>query len=315
MPTAKDVHVNAALSNFAVKKGVGGGFVADELFPVVPVKKNSDEYYVYAQDEMDDDVETAVSERELANEIDWSTSTAEYLLVKHKLRHFVSDDVMANADKPLRPKMRATELLVRRLRMGVEKRVRDLVVDTTTITNATPAVKWDAGAAVVIEKNIDDAKEAFAVAAGVEPNIIVIPPAVAKVMKRDSTVRELIKYTQSNLLVNGDLPPTVFNLRVVIPGALANSANAGLTQNVARLWSDDKVILAYVEPNPGTEAMTAGVQVRKTHGQTAKGVQMTIPVKEYRVPGLDGVFVEAGFKVDEVVVCSDALYILNDVLT
>jgi len=310
MPSAKDLHVNQALTNFAIKYSAGPGFVADDLFPIVPVKKESDTYHIFTKDDLDDTVETLRADGDTANEIEWSTSTANYSAEEHALRHLVTDRVQRNADAPIRPKMRATELIIHKVRMGIEKRVHDIVVDTVTINSAVPAVKWDAAANVVIETNIDAGKEAFLLQCGVEPNLIVIPPAVAKVAKRDSTIRDLIRYTQSDLLVNGDLPPTMFNLRVMIPGSIANTANAGLAQSIARIWSEDRVVLAYVAPSVGQETMTAGVQFRVNQGGAG-----TVLVSEYRVDERKGDMVEASIINDEVAVCTDALYILDDVLT
>ena len=290
---------------------MGEGFAADAIFPVLPVLKESDSYHTYSRDAIDDTVETVRADGDEANEIDWSTSSATYTAEEHSLKHLVTDRVVANADKPIVPKMRATELLIDKIRLGIEKRVRDLVQATGSITNATPTVKWDASSGTItIEKDIDTGKEAVALACGFEPNVMVVPPAVAKVMKRDSTIRDLIRYTQSDLLVNGDLPPTMFNLRVVIPGAQVNSANAGVTQSVARIWSSDKVVLAYVNPRPTQNTMAAGIQFR-----VRQGGRLDFVVTEYRVSGRKGQMVEVSVIQDEKRVCTDALYIINDVLT
>ncbi len=310
MPDISTVHIDAPLTNFAVKLGVGEEFAQDKVFPVIPVQKLSDKYFIFSRnEELSDDFETITADRDKANEIDWSVTDATYSADVHRLRHFVEQRIIDNADSPIQPLQTATTTLVGKVKLGVEKRIQTLVTDTAVIANAVPGVKWDAAASVVIEKNIDDAKEIFAVACGHEPNIIVIPPTVAKVVKRDPTVRDLIKFTQNDLLVNGDLPPSIWNMEVVIPGSLKNTANTGQTANIGRVWNTDQVVLLWVDPNPGIETATAGYQFSPTVQSPRFAVQ------RYTEPGRRGQWVEVTLINDEKLVSAACAYILDDVLT
>ena len=50
-PTASDVHVNMPLTNISVAWMQNQQeFIADRVFPTVPVKHRSDRYYVYDRD-------------------------------------------------------------------------------------------------------------------------------------------------------------------------------------------------------------------------------------------------------------------------
>lgn len=309
MATIETVHIDAPLTNFAVKLGVGGGLVADEIFPIVPVNKVSDKFFVFSRDEeMSDNIETKVSDRDLANEADWIVTESDYSAVQRRLRHFIGQTIIDNADSPIKPFQEATTMLVGRLRTGVEKRVQALIEDTGTIGNAVPSVKWDAAASVVIEKDVDTAKEIFAVACGHEPNIILIPPAVSKVVKRDSEVRELIKYTQNDLLINGDLPPSLWNMRVMIPGALNNTANLGQNASISRIWTNDKVELLWVDPSPGIQTAGAGYQF------SPQAQQPRFAVQRYTEPGRRGQWVEVTLLNDEKLVSAACVFIIDDVL-
>lgn len=47
-PTAGDVHVNAPLTNISIAyMQKAEMFIADKVFPMVPVQKQSDRYFVY----------------------------------------------------------------------------------------------------------------------------------------------------------------------------------------------------------------------------------------------------------------------------
>jgi len=67
---------------------------------------------------------------------------------------------------------------------------------------------------------------------GRRPNTIIIPEAVADVMKNHSSIIELLKYTKSDMLENGDLPRRLRGMNVVIAGAVANGAIEGATDDV-----------------------------------------------------------------------------------
>ena len=45
-PTVNDVHINAAMGNVSIayKNGL---YIADQVFPIIPVAKKSDFYFVY----------------------------------------------------------------------------------------------------------------------------------------------------------------------------------------------------------------------------------------------------------------------------
>lgn len=318
MPRPQDYHIDAALSQYAITEfGRGGAFIQDQVYPVVDVNKESDKYNIYPAPEIrTGDVETLRAAGDPAKEIDWKPTTATYTANEHALRRFVSDRVYNNADNPTKINMRTVDKLIHKLKLGTESRIKTTLMSTTYITNySTPSVKWDASSGtIVIEKNIDTAKEAVVTQCGHEPNVIVIPPAVAKIAKRDSTIRELIKYTQNNLLINGDLPPTMFNLNVIIPGAINNTANPAQTDSIARLWSTDSVLVAYVDQMAkDTESITLGKQFRAK--LTANGVGQRIAVWKYYDNERHGWWIEVGILQDEKLVSGSCGYLLTDLIT
>ena len=51
-PTTTDVHVDAPLTNLSVGfKNEMSSFIADQVFPNVPVAKQTDKYFTYTQDD------------------------------------------------------------------------------------------------------------------------------------------------------------------------------------------------------------------------------------------------------------------------
>lgn len=304
MPTKTEVHIDSALTNLAIVYR-NLQFVAEQIFPVVPVMKESDKYYIFGREEM----RSVQTERALgaeAGEVDWNVTNAGYNCDEYSLRHLVPDRIMENADSPIRPKETAMRKLMDWIRLGYEKRVMALITGGS-LSKTTPAIKWD-GSSPTIEADIDTAKQAIGLNAGVVANIIMMNTEVKDVFKKDSTIRNLIRYTiQGNggqeLLVNGELPPVIFGLRPIIAGAAENTANKGATDVIARICPDD-VLVAYVEPNPGIEAMSLGYTFRK--GDWV--------VQSYREPKRKGDMIEPFVIQDEKIVASAAGYLLDNVL-
>src|SRR3990167_1463396 len=304
MPTVSSVHVNAALTNLAISYK-NAELVWDRIFSIVPVAKESDTYFVFNKEELQDEDALRAAGAE-AREITWDVTTATYTAQEYTLRHLIPDRVISNADVAVRPEISTTNKLMRKILLGTERRTALLCQDTRNVgTSSTPSIKWD-GTSPTIEKDIDTAKDTVRLAAGTEPTSILLPYKVKNAVKRDSTLRDLIRYTVPGdvLIRNGELPPILFNLETIIAGAIRNTANEGAAESLGDVWTDN-VLVFYKEPNPSLEALSYGYTFR---------VQTAI-VKKYRVETRSGVMIEPGVTQTEKVVASSAGYLLTDVLS
>jgi len=251
--------------------------------PRIDVEKDSDLYFVYGKQDYrsTQDVRAAKAE---TNYLDsWQIeSTPTYTCLEHSLADLVSDRERKNADAPLAPDFDVTENLTNMLLLNREKRGVTLLTAAATYATSGNTVtlsgteqfnnaSFDSDSLVdAIEVRIDAGKEAIRTAIGRDPNTIVIPSAVARVVKRDASVRELIKYTDNTLLVNGDLPPTLWNMRVLIPGGIYASNEEGQTFSGSDIWGKH-ILMAYVAPNARTpRTMTFGLTFQNQPRQISK---------------------------------------------
>lgn len=317
--TIADVRPDPVLTPIAMLPGLGDTYVSDLLVPTRPVASDS---YKYMKWNLRDFIAGQKFDSRRApgarpNRVKGPKGTyTEGHIHERSFEDVLTDEIRHNAPNPAAQESAKARALRNLLKLDIEMAVRDIMTNTGTITSAVPGVKWDAASNVVIEKNIDAAKEAFIKQCGFAPNAMIVPPAVAQVMKRDSSIRELVKYTSPNLLVNGDLPPTVFNMRVVIPGAITDTANPGQAASIARVWSADKVVLAYYNPEAATnpEVMTAVMRFANT--MSVGGVEADILVEMQRDPYENAhQTIFTGYTFDDIQIVADALYILDDVLT
>jgi hypothetical protein len=261
--------LNRTLTQFAIENmSAGASFVADRIAPVVHVPSSTGKYYVFSNTEaVRDDYDALRAPKSESNEISRSYSSANYACQQYGLRELVADEEMDNADRAvIDPERDAIALITRKLKLPIEKRLMSRVMDTNVMTNnASATAAWNAGSGVDIEGDIDAAKLSVRKKAGVEPNTVVIPPHIAAVAKKDSNVRELVKYTDSTLLVGGELPPKLFGLEVVIPLALNDESEPGVsTSSIDFAWDDNNVLVAYVErENPSKRSISLAYQFRR----------------------------------------------------
>lgn len=313
---AGTIHIDRALTNFSLKYK-NGGLIADQIMPPVAVIKESDSYFVYGRQDfrITEDVRADGAESQQVDS--WKIdSTPTYRCREHALKDFVTDRMRKNADAPLAPDFDVTQNLTNMILLNKEKRVVDTIFVATAYatsghtTQLAGDEQWNNAAfdtdstEDAIEVRIDTAKEAVREDTGNDPNVIVIPAQVSKVVKRDPTVRDLVKHTHSDLLVNGDLPATLWNMKVLIPGSAYDSAEEGQTYSGSNMWGNH-VLVAYVAPNALTpRTLTLGLQFVSQKFQTSK----------WRDAARKADFIEPCEILDEKVVCEYCGYFIEDVI-
>jgi hypothetical protein len=305
-------NLNRTLTQFAVENmGLGGPLVADRLAPVVRVPTTTGRYYKFSNAEaMRDDYDALRSPKTESNEIRRSCSSATYACQQYGLRELIADEEMDNADRAvIDPERDAITLITRKLRLAIERRVIARLMSTSSITNNGAATApWNSESGVDIEGDIDAAKLSVRKTGGVEPNTIVIPPHVAVAAKKDSKIRDLVKYTDPTLLVNGELPPKMFGLEVVIPLALFDEAEPGVAaQSLDFAWDDNSILVCYVErTTPSKRSISLAYQFRRPIAGT-----LDIAAYRYRDEGKHATVVEGLIEQTEEVVAPSCGYLIT----
>lgn len=257
--------INVALSNFSYEISQLGGFVADILFPVIPVNKESGIFWKRKTEALQTNVETLRADGDDANMIKIGYESDSYVLEENALKAPITDRERVDVDDQISLEQDAVATLRDQIRLNREIEVKTLINTTSyyTLSNyGSPTSSWSA-ASTSIEKDIDTAKARIEANSGVSPNSILIPRAVARTLKRQPEIRDLRKNTDSSLLVDGELPPVLWNLQVIIPGALEDEQkyNAG-TNALANVWDDSNVWIGYINPRPSRKCVCFGITPR-----------------------------------------------------
>lgn len=262
-PTPSDVHVNRPLTIASVAFiQSASNFIADRVFPTIPVSKRSDQYFVYNRgDWFRSQAEERAPGAESAGG-GWRVTTAEYAAKRYAFHQDVDDPTRANTDDPLSPDQDAVEfvtnqLLLKREALFVAQHFTSSIwTGSSTGADIAVGTTWDNPASTPIE-DLDTQIIAMAEKTGYKPNKLVLGPEVWLKLKNHPDLLERIKYTQTGI-VNTQLLATLLGIdEVLVPMATRNTA-AELATAVYDFFWGKSALLVYAAPRPGLKTPSAG---------------------------------------------------------
>lgn len=256
MPTANEVHVDAALTNLSVGYR-NPAFIADELAPVVLVRKQSDKYFIHDPDRelfrQSNDRRAPGAE---ANEVNFSLSTDSYYAEDHALTSVIPDEERENADPPIQPNIDRTEFLRAKIDLNKEIELAGLVTDTSLITQSTTLSgtdQWSDADSDPIAA-VEEHKATIMSSVQVMPNTLVLPYQVYAKVRIHPKVIERVVYGSVGA-VNEQLLAQIFDVeRVMVPRASKNTSEPGQSPSMAYVWGKD-ALLCYVPNRPALKQL------------------------------------------------------------
>lgn len=272
-PTPGDVHVNVPLTQISIAYlQEQGGFIADQVFPNIPVQKQSDRYYTYDRGNFNRD---QMKERAPATEskgIEYTLdNTPSYFCPNYALHHDIPDDVRANADSVLSPDREATELvtmqaLIRREKLWMANFFVPSVwtggdVDGVAgVPGAGEFKQWNDAASTPIE-DMRAAKTTVKEGTGFMPNTLVLSQRVWDKLADHPDIVDRVKYGQTSggpARVTREAVAALLELdRIIVASAIENSAKEGAA-NVHAFIGGKRALLCYAAPRPGLMTPSAG---------------------------------------------------------
>jgi hypothetical protein len=294
-------------------------FISEEILPVVDVATEKFTYYKFGRTNF----RRYNTKRQVSSgyqRVDYNLSTATGTCLEYGLEHAIDDRIREEAQAPLEPDVQGTLIVTEGLRLDQEKRVASMLCTSGSYHSdltSTPGTKWST-AACTLHSDITTAMEAVRKKIGVYPNTWVLPAAVAQKVSLDNDVTDYVKNVGGLASIERAdpdtgylLPKRMWGLKIIIAGAIENTANLQQAESMADIWSDYS-ILAYVNDRPAKWAPSFGYIFRK-RGQAIK-------VQRYREERIKSDIIRASMIQDEVVVSTDssskflAGYLFTDVL-
>jgi hypothetical protein len=292
-PNITQVHVDRPLTNFSVAYIQSEtAFISGQVFPMLPVDKKSDRYFVYTKDDWfrDDAQLRGVGQESAGGGYDLD-NTPTYTCQVYAYHKDIDEQVEANADIPLNMERDAVQFVTRKLLLRQEIQwVSDFFTTSkwtggVGATDITPSPTWDDPTSTPIE-DVQAQQLNILTTTGFEPNTLVLGFAVYQKLVRHPDVIDLIKYGAgpgNPAIANEQTLAKVFGVeRVLISKAVKNTAakTPGSTTFTGSTIAGKHALLAYVNPNPGIMQPCSGYQFMWKG--ISRGIGTT--VSAYRIP-------------------------------
>lgn len=268
MPTMQNAHIDRALTNTSVAYlQDANAFIADKVFPVVPVKRQSDVYYIYDKgDFMRDEAQVRGAASESAGGDYGVEASDPYYCRKHAFHKDVSPEERANYDEPLDADTDATDFVSQKMliRREMAWATKFFVPGTwgTEISGVAAdasegqAIQWDKPTSDPISV-ITRAGVKMAGETGYKPNTLVLSPYAFNALCNHEDILDRIKYTQKGI-VTEDLLATLFGVeRVFVAWSVVNSAKKGAENDIDFIFGKH-ALLCYSNPRPALKKPSAG---------------------------------------------------------
>lgn len=326
-PTPGDVHVNTPLTNISIAYiQEANNFIADRVFPNIPVTKQSDRYYTYDRGYFNrDEMALRAPGAESAGGHYTVDSTPTYFAPVYAFHHDIPDQRRANADSVLEPDQEATQLvtakaLIKREKLFVSKYfagslwTSDVDGVSSGENNSTTFRQWNDANSNPIE-NVRAAKTTVLQRTGFEPNTLVIGRQVFDALCDHPDIVDRVKYgqtpgTPADIQV-GDLQALFKLPRILVMNSVENTANEGQTNSHAFIGGK-KALLCYSAPTPGLMTPTAGYTFSWTGYTGAASLGQRI--KRFRMEKLAADRVEIEMAFDQKLVAADLGYFWDTIV-
>lgn len=270
-PDVGDVHVNQLLTNISIAyRNQDDFYIADKVFPLVPVQKQSDIYPVFDRgyffaDEGDKMIRapgTRAADTGYAVDLTHTYHTINYAIGTH-----IPDELRANADSPFDLDRTATMLVtdlqrIRRERAWTQDFMKSGVwTGQADVAGGTDFTKWSDYAGSDPFGDIELAADSIEAATGSKPNKATMGAIVWRRLKHHPDFIDRIKggATTGNpaMLTRQQLAAFLELDEILVGKAVYRSSDEGAALTLARVMDDD-FLLTYTPSSPALFTPSAG---------------------------------------------------------
>ena len=258
-PTAQQSHIDRALTNVAIRY-INTSFVADQIFPIIPVRHQSDKFFTFTKADWFRDDAGVRAPGTRAQLIDFNLSTDNYTSIERAAGKRVPDEVVDNSDSPLRPFVDATNFTTNKLLIRQEVDVLDQVFGSSWASSATPGTLWSSDAADPFG-DIETGVNAVTLAIGRPPNIAALGRGLWRFLRNHPDVIDRIKggavSTSPAVVMMQALAALTGIDKIVLAQAVKESNEEGESESRAYI-AGNHMFIGYVTPTASIDTPSAG---------------------------------------------------------
>ena len=253
------VHIDQALTQLSIAyMNDASNYVADRIFPIVPVAKQTDRFHVFGRDAFLRSQAQRRAPGSKAVEKQITLSNSPYSCDVWSIEFVIPDELRANADPAVPMEEVATRALVEDLRLARERQfVTDMFTTGVWGTDFTPTVLWSDGASSNPIQDVANARIAVWQATGMKPNKMVVGPRVDEALKRHPMIVERFKYTTP--VIPNTLLAAIFEVEeYLVAGSVNTTSLEGAATLTNAFVAGNNALLTYTPSAPNIVAPAAG---------------------------------------------------------
>lgn len=247
----RDLHIDQPLSNIMLGRRPEG-YIADQLLPIIPVRKQSDVYRKsnYREALLYTPNLTRRAKGAESREVYFTVSSDTYYAQNFALGGRVYDEDLVNEDDAINSRENVAGHVTDMLLIDYEARVAALAnVSTNVGTTYHVATAWSNTTGSRPFDDLANMIETFRLATMKRPNLIIMPEQVATYVRRSDQVRDLLFGDKGGIATEAQLASLLKIGKILVPEIMVNTADVFSTKigsgTMAPVWPN-KVFLAYV---------------------------------------------------------------------
>lgn len=269
IPTPKSAHKDAALSNLSIAYR-NPMYIADQVFPTVPVPKQSDYFFQFLRGDwfrLDAGVRGPGAEAKRGG---YKLTSSTYSCKEYAFAHPIPIELINNADDVLKPMETGINFVTESILLAKERVVSTLITTSGNWSNEDAEGLWaPTDTTNTFLTDVLYRRETIRQAIGRYPNTLIMDAKTYKGLKGSSVLLDRIKYTGTNGNPADVTPKMIAMLcdleKVLIGGAIYSSDEetvAGTEFTAVDLWETNatkgSAWLGYVSPTPAVDVPSAG---------------------------------------------------------
>jgi hypothetical protein len=249
-PTARDLHVDALLTELSIGY-TNPEYIADRIFPLVRVNKQSDIVPKYDQSHWFRNLAAPRAPGGRSARSGWTVNNSDtYFAMRYSIGHEIPDEVRDNADAPYNVDRDAVAFVTDKILMNREVSFASDFFKTgvwgADKTGGVDFTKWSDYASSSPLVDFTTFRDLVELKIGREPNTLVLGKPAWNKLKWHPDLIDLIKHTQRGQL-SVDLFATLTEFsRVLIGKAIYTTSAEGTAEGsvtYTRIWDDDALML------------------------------------------------------------------------
>ena len=303
-PTHNDVHIDQIMTNLSIAYR-NGMYIAEQVFPYVNVKKQSDKFYIFTKGDWFRNTAKKRAPGGRSEGSGFSLSDDTYYCEEVAEHTLLADETKDNADSVLNIEANKVNFVTDKILLEYEARIETMCMTTSNWDNsATPANLWDDYDNSYPLSDIETGIDAIEDTSGKMANTMILSNDVWKKLKHHPELLDRMPVTGMRSATLDVLRSLTGIDKILVGRAIKNTTDLGLTASYSRVWSGD-VWIGHVAPAPALDTPSAGYTFVWPRDGKIRGV------RRWRDEDHHSDKIEAFMCYDEKITGSDLGYVLE----